>query len=175
MKFGLAARDLRVLALLMVLGLTATVLVVTSWPARDELQRVEDSDSAPTAATTSPPVRRIPAAGRRAASRWAEAYFTSTGRDSADDRRRRLEPYSSDALMAEMTLDSGALGLRGEGASEAEVVALQEQDATPGQALVAIVERTTTKGEIKSTELVTVTVELSEQHGTWVVGEVLVP
>ena len=179
MKFGLAARDVRVLALLLVLGAVAVVLVVTSWPERDGLQQVEDAESAPAAEVTSAPARRIPETGRRVATRWAEAYFTAPSSDSAAARRQRLAPYSSDELIAEMRADSGALGLRAKSAKraagEAEVVALQEQDGTPGHALVAIVERTTSEGKKKSIELVTVTLELVEQDGAWVVDEVLVP
>jgi hypothetical protein len=113
------------------------------------------------------------------AARWAEAYLSSSSSDSAAARRARLEPYSSDELIAEMRINSGALGLRPKKAEraliEAKVVALQEQDGTPGHALVAIAERTTTTGERKSTELVTLTLELVESEGAWVVDEVLVP
>lgn len=176
MKLGLATRDLRVLAVLVVLGVTAVLLVATSWPRRDELQRVEDAKGAPLAETAPSSARRIPADGRRVATRWAEAYFTTPSPDSAAARRRRFEPFSSDRLIAEIQLDSGALGLRAKRtASEAEVVALQQQDGTPGHALVAIVERTTTEDKRRSTELVTVTLELVEQDRAWVVDKVLVP
>jgi hypothetical protein len=179
-KLGLAARDLRVLALLLVLGVSAAVLVVTSWPARDDPARLQGPQSGAQPAQSTPAPALLPAAGRRVATRWAEAYFTGISRDSAAARRARLEPYSSDGLIAEMRLNSGALGLhkrnsKTRAASEAEVVALQQQDGTPGHALVAIVERTMTEGKKKSTELVTVTLELVQENGAWVVDQVLVP
>jgi hypothetical protein len=179
-KLGLAVRDLRVLALLLVLATTASLVVMTSWPERDEPRRVEDAQGGAPPAQSTPAPTRLPSSGRRVASLWAEAYFTSAWDDSAAARRARLGPYSSDALIAEMQLDSGALGLheskaKARPASEAEVVALQQQDGTPGHALIAIVERATTEGGKKSTELVTVTLELIQHDGAWVVDEVLVP
>jgi hypothetical protein len=180
MRLGLAARDLRVLAALLVLGVTAALVVMTSWPERDEPAGIRVAGGGAPPAQSRPAPTRLPVAGRRVASRWAEAYFTSISRDSAAARRARLAPYSSDQLIAEMRLGSGALGLhksklKARAASEAEVVALQQQDGTPGHALVAIVERTMTEGESESSELVTVTLELIQDHGAWVVDQVLVP
>jgi hypothetical protein len=179
-KLGLAARDTRVLAALLVLAVTAAVLVVTSWPERDEPAGARVAQGGAPPAQSTPAPARLPATGRRVASLWAAAYFRNARDDSAAARRARLGPYSSDALIAEMQLDSGALGLhkskaKARAASEAEVVALQQQDGTPGHALIAIVERATTEGGKKSTELVTVTLELIQHDGAWVVDEVLVP
>jgi hypothetical protein len=174
-KFGLVARDVRLLAALLVLCLTALVLVVTSWPSGDDLApprearelRVEDATASQTP---------VPAAGRRVARGFAEAYFTTT--PSPAVTRRRLEPYSSEDLIAAMRVNSGALALRTSKAhttSEAEVVALQAQDGTDGNALVAIVEHSTRANGKTRTELVTVTLELVEEDGEWLVAEVLVP
>ena len=119
----------------------------------------------------------VPEQGRRVARRFAEAYFaTSSGAAAA--RRKELELYATDELIAEMRVNSGALALRDSGRDadgEAEVVALQTQDGTEGHALVAIVQRTTKNNGKSATELVTVTLELVEHDGKWLVSEVLVP
>lgn len=174
MKFGLVARDARLVAALLVLCLTAIVLVVTSWPRSDDLAAPRSAASVPVMETT-PSRSPVPAAGRRVARRFAEAYFTAT---PSSVIRRRLVPYSSDELIAAMRVNSGALALRTSKArakSEAEVVALQAQDGTEGNALVAIVERRARANGKTRTELVTVTLELVEDDGEWLVAEVLVP
>jgi len=174
-KFGLVARDVRLLAALLVLCLTAVVLVVTSWPSGDDLApprearelRVEDATASQTP---------VPAAGRRVARGFAETYFTTT--PSPAITRRRLEPYSSDELIAAMRVNSGALALGNSSSratGEAEVVALQTQDGTEGNALVAIVERSASASGRATSELLTVTLELVEDDGEWFVAEVLVP
>jgi len=175
-KFGLVARDVRLVVALLVLGLTAFVLVVTSWPSSDDLappREARDVRVVDSTASQNP----VPEAGRRVARRFAEAYFASTP-NAAGVRRQRLEPYSSDELIAAMRVNSGALALRNSkerATSEAEVIALQTQDGTEGNALVAIVERNTkANGKIR-TELLTVTLELVEDDGEWLVAEVLVP
>jgi hypothetical protein len=172
MKPGLAARDVRLLALVLVLGLVAVVLVVTSWPRRADLARPSGPAGVP--ALEAAPRGGVPAEARRVARRFAQAYFTWS--ISAAGRREELEPYSTDELIAEMRVNSGALALRTSGTrGEAEVVALQSQDGTEGHALVAIIERTTKTKDKKSAELVTVTLELIEHNDQWLVAEVLVP
>jgi hypothetical protein len=174
MKPGLAARDVRLLALVLVLGLVAVVLVVTSWPRRADLARPSGPAGIP--ALEAAPAGGVPAEGRRVARGFAKAYFTWSS--SAAARREKLEPYSTDELIAEMRVNSGALALRNSGtraAGEVEVVALQSQDGTEGHALVAIIERTTKTKDKKSAELVTVTLELIEHNDQWLVAEVLVP
>jgi hypothetical protein len=175
MRVGLAARDARLVAALLVLGLTALVLVVTSWPRSDDLAPPREARDVRVVDTTAAQTH-VPAAGRRVARRFAEAYFTATS--SSVVARRQLEPYSSEELIAAMRVNSGALALhnsRKRAISEADVVALQTQDGTEGNALVAIVERRTrTNGETR-TELLTVTLELVEDDGEWLVAEVLVP
>jgi len=172
-KFGLVARDVRLLVALLVLCLTALVLVVTSWPRSDDLAPPRSAASVPVV-KTAPSKSRVPAAGRWVARRFAEIYFASSNTPAA--RRQQLEPFASDELIAEMRVNSGALGLRhskSRAASEAKVVALQTQDGTEGNALVAIVERSAS-GRATS-ELLTVTLELVEDDGEWFVAEVLVP
>jgi hypothetical protein len=174
MKPGLVARDIRLLVLVLVLGLVAVVLVVTSWPRRAELARPSGPAGIP--ALEVAPAGGVPAEGRRVARRFAKAYFAWSSTSAA--RREKLEPYSTDELIAEMRVNSGALALPNSGtraAGEAEVVALQSQDGTEGNALVAIIERTTKAKANKSAELVTVTLELVEHEGDWLVAEVLVP
>lgn len=125
---------------------------------------------------TTPSRSGVPAAGRRVVRRFAEAYFTATSNSAVV--RRRLEPYASDELIAAMRINSGALALsnsRSWATSETEVVALQTQDGTEGNALVAIVERSTRANGKTRTELLTVTLELVEDDGEWLVAEVLVP
>ena len=175
MKFGLVARDVRLLVALLVLCLSALVLVVTSWPSSDDLASPRRAASVPVVETT-PSRSPVPAGGRRVARRFAETYFTTT--PSSAVARRRLEPYSSDELIAAMRVNSGALALRNSkarAAGETEVVALQTQDGTEGNALVAIVERSTRANGKTWTELLTVTLELVEDDGKWFVAEVLVP
>ena len=175
MKVGLVARDVRLLVLVLVLGLVAVVLVATSWPRRDDFVRPRTAAGVPVVEASSE--SGVPEQGRRVARRFAEAYF-ATSSNSAAVRRKELEPYATDELIAEMLVNSGALGLRDSGrdaASEAEVVALQAQDGTEGHALVAIVERTTKANGKSTTERLTVTLELVEHHGKWLVTEVLVP
>jgi hypothetical protein len=172
-KFGLVARDIRLLAALLVLCLTAVVLVVTSWPRSDDLAPPRSAASVPVV-KTAPSKSRVPVAGRWVARRFAEIYFASSSTPAA--RRQQLEPFARDELIAEMRVNSGALGLRhpkSRAASEAKVVALQTQDGTEGNALVAIVERSAS-GRATS-ELLTVTLEVVEEDGEWFVAEVLVP
>jgi len=169
------ARDARLLALLLVLTLSAVVLIVTSWPEHDDISRLQTEENDEAVEAT--PSSGVPDEGRRVARHFAEAYF-STSSNSAAARGKRLEPYSSDALTEEMQINSGALALRNSTArapSEAEVIALQAQDGTGGNALVAIVEHSTRSGGRTTTELVTVTLELVEEDGEWLVAEVLVP
>ncbi|MGH7316472.1 MAG: hypothetical protein ACREJS_09455 [Candidatus Rokuibacteriota bacterium] len=178
MKLGLAARDVRLLALLVILSLSAALLVLTSWPDERDMSTTTRTDTSAPLSTPSPAGDRLPAAARRVAAGWAEAYFTSSWRDSPARRSARLKPYSSNHLIAEMATNSGALELSRAGKrwhSEAEVVALQQQDGTPGHVLVAIVERTTSEARASSTELVTVTLELTQNQGRWRVASVLVP
>ena len=175
MKFGLVARDVRLLVALLVLCLTAVVLVVTSWPSSNDLASPRRAASVPFVETT-PSRSDVPSEGRRVARRFAEAYFTATSYSAAI--RRRLEPYSSDELIAAMRVNSGALALGNSSSretNEAEVVALQTQDGTEGHALVAIVERSMRANGKTWTELLTVTLELVEDDGEWFVTEVLVP
>ena len=176
MKAGLVARDVRLLTLVLVLGLVAVVLMVTSWPKRDDLARPRTVAEVPVVGASSSE-SGVSSKGRRVARRFAEAYF-ATSSSSAAVRTKRLEPYATDELIAEMRVNSGALALpdseRG-AASGAEVVALQTQDGTEGHALVAIVERTTKANGKSATALVTVTLELVEHDGKWLVAEVLVP
>ena len=173
MKFGLVARDGRLVVALLVLCLTAIALVVTSWPRGDGLVRARRAAGARTVDTTASQAS-VPFAGRRVARRFAESYFTTS--PSSAVTRRRLRPYSSDELIAAMRVNSGALAL-GNSSSRStgkpEVVALQTQDGTEGNALVAIVERSTSGRATK--ELLTVTLELVEDDGEWFVAEVLVP
>ena len=169
------ARDVRLLVALLVLCLTAVVLVATSWPRSDDLAPPRSAASVPVV-KTAPSKSRVPAAGRRVTRRFAEIYFASSNTPAA--RRQQLEPFASDELIAEMRVNSGALGLRhskSRAASEAKVVALQTQDGTEGNALVAIVERNTEANGKNTTALVTVTLELVEDDGKWLVAEVLVP
>ena len=171
------ARDARLLALGLVLALSAVVLVVTSWPERDDITRLQAEENGKNDVEAAPPQNRVSSEGRRVARHFAEAYF-STSRTSAAARRKRLEPYSSDALAEEMRINSGALAMRKSSArspSEAEVIALQAQDGTAGNALVAIVERSTRSGGRTTNELVTVTLELVQEDGEWLVADVLVP
>jgi hypothetical protein len=174
-KFGLVARDVRLVALVLVLGLVAVVLVVTSWPERNDLVRPRGAARAPVVEAARSD-DAVPSAGRRVARRFAEAYFTTSSK-SAAVRRERLEPYSSDELIVEMRINSGALALNDSRARAAGkvVVALQNQDGTEGNALVAIVERSARANGRTTNELVTVTLELVEQDGEWLVAEVLVP
>ena len=76
MKFGLVARDVRLVVALLVLCLTALVLVVTSWPRSDDLAPPREAGNVRVVDTTASQTP-VPAAGRRVARRFAEAYFAS--------------------------------------------------------------------------------------------------
>ena len=177
LKVGLVARDARLLAALLVLCLTAVVLVVTSWPRSDDLARPREAaefEAVETKTSKSP----VPAVGRRVARRFAEAYFATPSSISDAARRERLEPYSSDELIAEMRVNSGALALRGSRSREQvrpRLSRCRPRTAPRGTALVAIVERTTKANEKTRTELLTVTLELVEDDDEWMVTAVLVP
>lgn len=124
---------------------------------------------------------QLPQAAERVARNWTEAYASSSYRDSMPDVLRELRPYSSGALLREMSNNSGAPALsneqhRSKYRTKAEVVAVHPQDDTPdSRPLVLVYEQNTLTSKDGEQELRTITLGLAQTLRGWKVTEVLVP
>jgi hypothetical protein len=176
-------REARLGLLLILLAIVATALTLSA--PRDggsDLRRpaaavsTAFNPSSPPSPSQSPHQRgELSDAARKVAARWAAAYTTTGRAEPWAARLARLRPYSTRALIAEMATNSGALELEREPRTIGDVAAVQTQDSTEGDAVVVLVDETTVAKGHRSTELVSVTLELVSGRDGWRVAEVLVP